>query len=159
MAISKKDILQKRFSKLAKHVKTLSDYQMLIDGILKTKDIYNPKIFEHLMPQELAILDAYLKRFSAIQDFLGAKILPMLFESAGIPSQSMSETLYHAVKEGIIDSLENWVELRDVRNDLEHDYPDEITETLKELKFCIDHCVQIIRYCEHSQRFFIKMGN
>ena len=35
----------------------------------------------------------------------------------------MSEVLYSIEKKEIIDSLENWIELREVRNELEHDYP------------------------------------
>ena len=36
-----------------------------------------------------AILDAYLKRFASVQDFLGAKIFPLLVDISGITANSI----------------------------------------------------------------------
>jgi len=58
-------------------------------------------------------LDAYLKRFSSVQDFLGAKMLDI----AGINSGKMSEVLYLVEKETIIDSRDRWIGLREVRSE------------------------------------------
>jgi hypothetical protein len=55
---------------------------------------------------------------------------------AGINSLKMSEVLYYIEKEEIIDGLENWIELREVRNELEHYYTEELEEALMDLKFC-----------------------
>lgn len=62
-------ILKKRFEKLSKHYEALKDYKFLINQILLNKNIYEQFVFNTLKPQEKAILDAYLKRFSSIQDF------------------------------------------------------------------------------------------
>ncbi|GFO74378.1 antitoxin [Bathymodiolus platifrons methanotrophic gill symbiont] len=51
----------------------------------------------------------------------------------------MSEVLYQIEKEEIIDSLGSWIELREIRNDLEHDYPENLQEALQDLKFCVDN--------------------
>jgi len=101
-----KQILQKRFNKLSKHYEALKDYKSLINNLLLEKNIYEQFIFNTLKPEEKAILDAYLKRFSSIQDFLGAKIFPLLLVVAGINSSKMSEVLYYIEKEEIIDSFE-----------------------------------------------------
>ena len=101
-----KQILQKRFNKLSKHYEALKDYKSLINNLLLEKNIYEQFIFNTLKPEEKAILDAYLKRFSSIQDFLGAKIFPLLLIVAGINSSKMSEVLYYIEKEEIIDSFE-----------------------------------------------------
>ena len=81
-------ILEKRFEKLSKHYEALKDYKLLIDQILLNKNIYEQFIFNTLKPEEKAILDAYLKRFSSIQDFLGAKIFSLLLDVAGINSSN-----------------------------------------------------------------------
>lgn len=146
-------ILQKRVAKLEKHYIALKEYKELICQMIERKNIYNPSIFASLPPQERAVLDAYLKRFSAIQDFLGAKIFPLLLERAGINSTKMSEVLYHVEKEEIIDSLESWVELREVRNELEHDYPDELEEALGDLRFCIDSFERLESYYCNAMNF------
>ena len=78
----------------------------MINNLLLEKNIYEQFIFNTLKPEEKAILDAYLKRFSSIQDFLGAKIFPLLLVVAGINSSKMSEVLYYIEKEEIIDSFE-----------------------------------------------------
>ena len=158
MSEHKQAILQKRFEKLTKHMTALTGYKTLIDQLLNNKNIYEVAVFDTLKPQELAILDAYLKRFSAMQDFLGAKIFPMLLESAGVPSGSMTETLYYAVKERLIDSLENWIELREIRNDLEHDYPDEMEQALRDLKKCVDWYTRLQGYYKNVELFLKQHG-
>ncbi len=94
-----------------------------------------------------------MKRFSAIQDFLGAKIFSLLLEVAGIDGSKMSEVLYNIEKEQIIDSLDNWIELREIRNELEHDYPEELKEALEDLKFCIDNFHKIESYYLNALKF------
>ncbi|MCD6190086.1 MAG: hypothetical protein J7K14_00915 [Sulfurimonas sp.] len=68
----------------------------------------------------------------------------------------MSEVLYNIEKEQIIDSLDNWIELREVRNELEHDYPEELEEALKDLKFRIDSFDKIESYYLNSLNFSKK---
>jgi len=154
--MNKKEILQKRFDKLDKHYVAIKEYKALIVQLLNEKDIYQPLIFNTLEAEKRAILDAYLKRFSSIQDFLGAKIFSLLLEVAGIPHQKMSEVLSHIEKEQIIDSLESWIELREVRNELEHDYPQELQEALDDLKYCVDSFDKLESYYLNALAFFKK---
>ncbi len=154
--INKKKILAARLSKLEKHYIALKEYKFLIVDLLKVKNIYEPFIFNTLKPQEKAILDAYLKRFTSVQDFLGAKVFSLLLEISGISANKMSEVLYNIEKEQIIDSLDNWIELREIRNELEHDYPEELEEALKDLKFCIDSFEKIESYYLNSLNFAKK---
>jgi hypothetical protein len=150
------EILHERFIKLGKHYTALKEYKELIVKLNEDKEIYNPDVFILLKPEQRAILDAYLKRFSSIQDFLGAKIFQILLEVAGISGSKMSEVLYNIEKEGIIDSLDNWIELREVRNELEHDYPEELQDTINDLKFCVDSFDKLESYYLNSLEFFNK---
>ncbi len=153
---NKKEILSKRFKKLEKHYLALKDYKNFIDKLIEQKDLYDPNIFNTLKIEEKAILDAYLKRFSSLQDFLGAKIFSPLLEIAGINNGKMSEVLYMVEKEEIIDSLENWIELREVRNELEHDYPENLEKALEDLEFCINNFEKIESYYLNSLQFAQK---
>jgi len=152
--MNKKEILQKRFEKLEKHYVALKEYKYLIDDLLKETNIYEQFIFNTLKPEKRAILDAYLKRFASLQDFLGAKIFSLLLDISGINHTKMSEVLSNIEKENIIDSLENWIELRDIRNELEHDYPEELEEALADLKFCVDSFEKLENYYLNSLNFF-----
>jgi hypothetical protein len=151
--MNKKEILKKRLEKLEKHYIALKDYKRLIDDLLKRDNIYEPSIFNTLKAEKKAILEAYLKRLSSIQDFMGAKLFALLLEVAGISSNKMSEILYYIEKEQIIDSLENWIELREVRNELEHDYPEQLQTALNNLKFCVDSFDKIENYYLNALNF------
>lgn len=148
-----KEILFKRFDKLKNHYLTIKEYKLLIDNLLTAKNIYDVSEFNRLSPQEKAVLDAYLKRFSSIQDFLGAKIFPLLTELLGIETVKMSEILSQMEREQVIDSMENWVELREARNELEHDYPDDLKEALESLRFCINSFETLEKYYFNSVAF------
>ncbi|NOR80571.1 MAG: hypothetical protein GQ529_07010 [Methyloprofundus sp.] len=150
---NKKEILKKRFKKLERHYSALKDYKQLIHKIRMQKDIFQVDVFQTLEVQEKAVLDAYLKRFSSIQDFLGAKIFASLLEISGISYGKMSEVLYLMEKEEIIDSLDNWIELREIRNELEHDYPENLQQALQDLKFCVDNFVKLESYYLNSLSF------
>jgi len=149
-----KEILKKRFDKLEKHYIALKEYKILIDKLLSQSNIYDQFIFNTLEPEKRAILDAYLKRFSSIQDFLGTKIFSLLLQIAGINATKMSEVLSNIEKENIIDSLENWIELREARNELEHDYPEELQDALEDLKYCVDSFEKLQSYYFNSLNFF-----
>ena len=153
---NKREILKRRFKKLENHYIALKDYKQLIDNIIKKKDIYSSLTFKMLITEEKAILDAYLKRFSSVQDFLGAKIFSLMLEITGISNGKMSEVLYIIEKEDIIDSLSNWIELREVRNELEHDYPENLQDALNDLKFCIDSFDKLESYYLNSLAFAKK---
>jgi len=154
--MDKKQILKKRFDKLEKHYIALREYKGLIDDLVQEIDIYDQFTFNTLKPEKRAILDAYLKRFASLQDFLGAKIFSLLLDIAGINHTKMSEVLSNIERENIIDSFENWVELRDIRNELEHDYPEELQDALDDLKYCIDNFERLENYYLNSFNFFQK---
>jgi hypothetical protein len=148
-----KEVLIKRFEKLKKHYIALSDYKKLINDLLKSKNIYSSEVFEKLEPLDRAVLDAYLKRFTSMQDFLGAKIFPLLVDLSGITANKMTETLFVMEREEVIDSLETWIEIREVRNELEHDYPEELNQALKDLRYCIDNFSIMESYYMNAQIF------
>jgi hypothetical protein len=88
-----------------------------------------------------------------MQDFLGAKIFPLLVDLSGITANKMTETLFVMEREEVIDSLETWIEIREVRNELEHDYPEELNQTLKDLRYCIDNFSIMESYYMNAQIF------
>jgi len=152
--MNKKEILAKLLAKIYKHYVALKEYHQLILQTTSEKNLYDSSIFSSLSVTENAVLDAYLKRFSSLQDFLGAKVFPLLLNVSGINASKMSEVLFHIEKEGIIDDINNWIELREARNDLEHDYPDELQEALADLKYCIDSFSLIESYYLKSTAFW-----
>jgi predicted transcriptional regulator len=127
-------IIQKQLQKVVKHYQALKEYKEFIKqvGFQFTIDEFNS-----LNTPQKAVLEAYLKRFASLQDYLGAKVFKSLLDMAGIGSNKMSEILTTIEKEEIV-SLDKWIEFRNLRNNLEHYYPDELEDALKDLKKCID---------------------
>ncbi len=126
--------LYSKLQKVSVHFERLEEYYNFIKDMDFDFTVDN---FNMLSVPQKAVLEAYLKRFAALQDYLGNKVFKSLLESAGIGADKMSEILTLVEKEGIID-LEKWIEFRNLRNNLEHDYPDELEEALDDLYYCIE---------------------
>ena len=127
-------IPQKQLQKVAKHYLALKEYKEFIDEVGFE---FSVEEFNHLDTPQKAVLEAYLKRFSSLQDYLGAKVFRTLLNMAGIGTTKMSEVLTLTEKEEIV-SLDRWIAFRNIRNELEHEYPDALEEALKDLKYCVD---------------------
>jgi hypothetical protein len=125
----------KQLQKVQKHYEALKEYKLFIKQVGFDFSIEK---FNTIDTPQKAVLEAYLKRFSSLQDYLGAKVFKSLLDISGISYSKMSEVLVLIEKEGII-SLDKWIEFRNIRNDLEHDYPDELKEALVDLKYCFDN--------------------
>ena len=115
--------------------------------------------FNFIEVRDKALFDAYIKRFASIQDFLGAKIFPLLVEMSGIGSSKMTEVLYLMEREEVIDSIGSWIELREIRNELEHDYPDELEEALRDLRYCIDSFSLLESYIKNTKQFAQRLSH
>jgi len=87
-------------------------------------------------PEHSEMLDAFVARFSRLQDTVGDKLLPAILklnlESVG----SQLDNLFRAEKLGWIDSADQWIELRGLRNSLVHEYmtsPEKLLSALKKV--------------------------
>ncbi|MBF0219656.1 MAG: hypothetical protein HQL49_09030 [Gammaproteobacteria bacterium] len=140
-------ILIQRLAKLTRHYHALQEYHQVITTFAPTAaGGYSIAWLKQLSVTERALLDAYLKRFASLQDYLGAKIFPLLMNLSGIVTQKMSDILIMVEREELIDSLSQWIELRELRNALEHDYPDDLTEALADLQRAISSFEQLQAY-------------
>ena len=146
-------ITTKQLQKVKKHYQALKEYKEFIEqvGFQFTIDEFNA-----LNTPQKAVLEAYLKRFSSLQDYLGAKVFKSLLDISGISYKKMSEVLTLIEKEEIV-SLDRWIAFRNIRNELEHDYPDELEEALRDLKYCVDSFEYmegvVLRVFEFARRY------
>ena len=73
-------------------------------------------------PQHSEMLDAFVARFSRLQDTIGDKLLPAILKLNLEPVGSQLDNLFRAEKLGWIDSADQWIELRGLRNSLVLEY-------------------------------------
>ena len=76
---------------------------------------------------ELAVLDQFSTRFAKLQDAMGTKLFPAVLELTKEQGSlsAFVDKLNRLEKIGAIPSAEQWLILREMRNEFSHDYPDD----------------------------------
>lgn len=78
--------------------------------------------------EELAFFDLLTTRFSKLQDTIGAQIFPEILEpyleTSSVNRLTFIDKLNHLEKLYYLDDANWWLDLREIRNNLTHDYPD-----------------------------------
>jgi hypothetical protein len=81
--------------------------------------------FVHSSPMDPILaerLDAFVSRFSRLQDNLGDKLLPQLLDAMAEKTGAALENLDRAEKLGWIASADAWMTMRRLRNQMVHEY-------------------------------------
>jgi hypothetical protein len=75
----------------------------------------------------IAVLDQFTTRFAKLQDAIGAKLLPAVLELTKEPGDfdAYLDKLDRLEKIGALPSVDEWLELREMRNAFAHDYPED----------------------------------
>ncbi|MHB1620520.1 MAG: hypothetical protein ACYCTY_11170 [Sulfuricella sp.] len=80
------------------------------------------------------MLDAFVSRYGRLQDTLGDKLLPAMLRSGLEKTGSQLDNLLRAEKLGWIESTQVWIELRELRNRLVHEYMESAGDLLSALQ-------------------------
>ncbi|PHS25294.1 MAG: hypothetical protein COA83_06010 [Methylophaga sp.] len=72
-------------------------------------------------------LEAFTSRFCRLQDTLGDKLLPAWLDILEEKSTVAIDNLDKAEKIGVLPSVDLWLELRQLRNQMIHDYIEDLT--------------------------------
>lgn len=77
--------------------------------------------------EAVAVLDQFTTRFGKLQDAMGAKLFPALLELTKEPGEypAYLDKLDRLEKIGALPSVDEWLELREMRNAFAHDYPED----------------------------------
>lgn len=113
--------------KETKHLKLTTNRLKALQPDLKWVDSLETEI------EYAEMLDAFVSRFSRLQDTLGDKLLPALLQVSLEKTGSQLDNLLRAEKMGWISSAESWIEIRTLRNKLVHEYMDSAPDLLQAL--------------------------
>ncbi|MDX8379218.1 MAG: hypothetical protein R8K48_04115 [Gallionella sp.] len=80
------------------------------------------------------MLDAFVSRYGRLQDTLGDKLLPAILRAGLEKIGSQLDNLLRAEKLGWIESTQEWVERRELRNRLVHEYMESADDLLSALQ-------------------------
>jgi hypothetical protein len=97
----------------------------------------NQRLFEDLFTIERAEqldidqdlserLDAFVSRFGRLQDTVGDKLIPALLAAMGERPSSVIDNLDKAEKFSLIASADIWMEMRKLRNQMVHEYIEDL---------------------------------
>lgn len=67
-------------------------------------------------------VEAYTSRFCRLQDTTGDKLLPLWLRALGERTGAVADNLDRAEKLGVLDSADEWLEIRQIRNQMVHEY-------------------------------------
>ena len=101
-------------------------------------------------------LDAFVSRFERLQDTVGYKLLPALLISMAEKPGAAIDNLDRAEKLGFIESSDTWMEMRRLRNQMVHEYIEDLAilaSALRSGHAFVPSLVKSARLCvERAQR-------
>jgi hypothetical protein len=99
-------------------------------------------------------LDILVFRFSKLQDLLGDKIFRTILEYSGFNTQRpFIELLSELERENLLE-LNHWIELREARNKIAHDYPDDEVHIVESINFIYTHVTYLMELVETFNRYY-----
>lgn len=95
-----------------------------------TKDM-----IERLNNENIAHVDQLIYRFTKLQDAIGQKLFKSVLFSLGeqVTDKPAIDIFNRLEQLGIIEDFEKWKELRELRNQLAHEYEEDLSETAEKL--------------------------
>jgi hypothetical protein len=72
-------------------------------------------------------VDAFVGRFSRLQDTLGDKLIPAYLSALGEHIGAVLDNLDRAERLGLIHSADEWMTMRKIRNQMVHEYIEDLT--------------------------------
>lgn len=85
-------------------------------------------------PQLAERVEAFVARFGRLQDTLGDKLLPVLLGALGESPGAAIDNLDKAERLGLIASADEWMAIRKLRNQMVHEYVEDLTVLASALK-------------------------
>ncbi|UDV04159.1 hypothetical protein J8N69_05245 [Marinomonas profundi] len=125
---------------------------------LADKQPYTAASLSELTEIELAVFDQFIVRFSKLQDVMGAKLLPAVIELTHEEGEltTFIDKLNRLEKIGALDSVEQWLKLREMRNQFAHEYPDDPEIQSALLNKAFGMASQLLQCLDHVVRFAVK---
>ena len=101
------------------------------------------------------MLDAFVSRYGRLQDTLGDKLLPAMLRGSLEKTGSQLDNLLRAEKLGWIESTQIWIEMRELRNRLVHEYIESPSDLLSALQQALK-CVTILIETQDRMANYVK---
>jgi hypothetical protein len=117
-------------------------------AILRLEYIFplNKEKVESFSEQEMMAIELLISRFAKLQDYIGRILINEVLKKAGDYDErfTMIDKINKLEKLRIIESAEIWHAMREARNHVSHEYPDEPSLTARYLNQIFDFAPKLI---------------
>ena len=115
----------------------------------------------NLSDDEVEHIDQFLFRFAKLQDAMGQKLFRaiLIYLNEEIEGKPFIDILNTMEKIGLIDSAYDWRELRDIRNELSHNYEDEPEQMSEAINRIYDKRSSLINIYKKIKSYYQKTNN
>lgn len=119
-----------------------------------------PKKIFNLSEDKAEHIDQFIFRFSKLQDAIGQKLFKAVLIELGeeVSSKSAIDMFNRLEQLEIINDYESWKELKDLRNDIAHEYEEEEDEAAEKLNLLFEKKSQLERYLNDIVTYLVKKG-
>ena len=103
------------------------------------------------------LLDQFAYRYTRLQDDMGARLMPAVLKALGedIAPLSAIDRFTRLEQLGWLPSADEWLTLRQVRNQFAHDYPDSPAERFERLQAATQAARQLLTVMAQFQQKII----
>lgn len=142
--------LQSYFNETHKHINLIEESLDVLKLPIKN--------YEDLSQLQRFALNALIFRFSKLQDLIGTKIFRNYLDFSGfnLADKTFFDILKEIEKEGIVD-IDTWDELRELRNKIAHDYPEEVDEMLESINLFVQKSSELLAISEKMEQKFYEI--
>ena len=94
---------------------------------------------EHLSKEDRRLPDQFAYRYTRLQDDMGARLMPAILRALGeeVATMPAIDRLNRLEQLAWLPSAEEWTDLRRIRNEFVHDYPETPQERLERLQLAL----------------------
>jgi hypothetical protein len=91
--------------------------------------------YNSLEDSDITLIDQMIYRYTKLQDTMGSKLFPLTLKSLGedYTEKPFIDVLNRLEKLELIPDQQEWMMMREIRNQLSHEYPSETAETIEGL--------------------------
>jgi len=131
------------------HAEALSDALQDMQLRALTVDDYS-----NMSKVDRCLLDQFAYRYTRLQDDVGARLMPAVLKALGedIGHMSAIDRFARLEQLGWLPSADEWLTLRQIRNQFAHDYPDSLAERFERLQAAAQAAKQLLAIASQIQR-------
>jgi len=109
---------------------------------------------EHLGKEDRRLLDQFAYRYTRLQDDMGARLMPAALLALGeeVAAMPVLDRLNRMEQLGWLPSAEEWAELRRIRNEFTHDYPETASERFERLQLAVASAYRVLEILASIQK-------